>query len=48
MEIALSACPFVHRHEPPVTSRQVENLQRDDERGFLAVDKRAPSFFRSS
>jgi hypothetical protein len=30
---------IVHRHEPPVTSRQVKILQHDVEREFLVVDK---------
>jgi len=30
---------IVHRHEPPVTSKQVKILQHDVEREFLVVDK---------
>ena len=30
---------IVHRHEPPVTSRQVKILQHDVEREFIVVDK---------
>ena len=38
---------IVHRHEPPVTSKPVKILHRDQEREFIVIDKPG-SIVRSS